>query len=261
MNKLYVVSTPIGNIKDITERAKETLQNVNVVLAEDTRNTEKLFSLIGIKNKIISLHKWNENEKTETVLKYLEEGEVALVSDAGTPTISDPGQFLISSLMEKGVEIVSVPGASALIAALSISGIKYKSFSFIGFLPKKENQLIELIEENNSDVLIGYESPNRIKKTLETLEKNNNSLNVTIAREITKKFEEVLKGKPSELKGKDYKGEIVIMIETPKQEDDKLKEKVSLMKEMKLSNKDIITYLTKYDGYKKNDIYEELKDE
>ena len=260
MHKLYVVSTPIGNLGDITIRGKETLEQVGIVLAEDSRVTEKLFSLIGIKNKILSLHKWNEKERVETVLKLLKEHDVALVSDAGTPTISDPGQFLIEELINHDVEIVSVPGPSAIISAMSISGLKYKSFEFIQFIPKKEKQLIEKIEKTNADILVGYESPNRIYKTLEIIKEYNNELNLVIAREITKKFETVLRGKPSELLEENIKGEIVLMIEISKETNiDDLKERVNSLLEDGKTSKEIIEEL-KNEGFKKNEIYKEIKD-
>ena len=260
MHKLYVVSTPIGNRGDITYRGKEILESVGIVLAEDSRVTEKLFSLIEVKNKIMSLHKWNEKERVETVLKMLIDHDVALVSDAGTPTISDPGQFLIEELVKHDVEIVSVPGPSALIAALSISGLKYKSFEFIQFLPKKEKQLLDKIENTNADILVGYESPNRIYKTLEILKDYNDELNIVIAREITKKFETVLRGKPSELLEENIKGEIVLMIEVSKETNlVDLKEKVNELLEEGLTSKEIIEQL-KEEGFKKNEIYKEIKD-
>ena len=260
MHKLFIVSTPIGNLGDISKRAIEVLGNVDYVLAEDTRVTSNLFKLLNIENKLLSLHKWNENEKTNKVIELLKEGDIALVSDAGTPTISDPGQFLISSLIEEGIEVVSVPGASALISALSISGLKYQSFSFVGFLPKKENAVVEMVENNSSDVLVGYESPNRIKKTLEILNKHYPTNRIVISREITKKFEETVAGTAQDLLQKEYKGELVIMISTPVIENKDLKNKIKNLMKINVNKKDIIKYLTE-EGFKKNDVYEELKND
>lgn len=261
MNKFYVVSTPIGNINDISKRAIETLTNVSCIFAEDTKHTSLFLSRIGIKNKLISLHKFNEASRVNEVIKYLEKGNVALVSDAGTPTISDPGQLLISKLVEMNININVIPGPTAITSALSVSGILFENFTFIGFIPKKENQIKEIFKmHKNSEVIGAYESPNRINKTIEILETINPDMKITVARELTKVFEEVVTGTPGEIKGKEFRGEIVILIsEFITKEKNKIENKIELLINEGMTNKSIVSYLTNTEDVKKNYIYEKLK--
>lgn len=261
---LYVVPTPIGNLKDITYRGKEILQQAVVILCEDTKVTGKLKQEYNSEAKLISLHKFNEASRVKEVISLLEdeqEGLIALVSDAGTPTISDPGQLLIKELKEAGYDICPVPGANAITTALSGSGLEFSSFSFVGFLDKTEKKIIDLLEKHiNNDVIVAYESPNRIKQTLAILADNYGDIEVVIARELTKMYEEIVKGTISELMVKEYKGEIVLLIPT-----------IGLRKELDLSSyidplliqgmtdKSIVNYLSETTTLKKNDIYEYLK--
>lgn len=261
MNKLYVVSTPIGNMGDISKRAIETLTNVSCIFAEDTLHTQPFLSKLGIKNKIISLHKFNEASRINEVIKILENGDVALVSDAGTPTISDPGQLLISELIKRNVVVNVIPGPTAITSALSGSGLIFDNFTFIGFMPKKPNQINDVLEKHsNSEIIGSYESPKRINRTIEILEEINPKMKITVARELTKMYEEIVTGIPSELKNKEFRGEIVILIsEFKKEKQDEIQRKIELLLQEGLTNKTIVSYLSKSEDVRKNDIYERLK--
>lgn len=200
---LYVVATPIGNLADITERARQTLASVSLILAEDTRNTYGLLDKLNIQNKCISLHEHNERERIQQVSDRLRAGEsIALVSDAGTPLISDPGYPLVSALREQGLKIESVPGACALVAALSVAGLPTDSFIFEGFLPAKTkgktDRLVSVAEESRT--LVYYESPHRILATLECMaDVFGADRQIVVCREITKTFETTLSGTISKI--------------------------------------------------------------
>ncbi len=217
MSKFYVIATPIGNMGDITLRAIETLKEVDLVLCEDTRETKKIFQKYNINTPTMSYHSQSKLNKVDKIFELLEEGKnLALVSDAGTPTISDPGAMLISKIKEKfsqktvfgeeprrpssGVEVIPIPGASAVIAALSASGLPTHEFTFLGFLPHKKGRetLFKEIAESKR-TMVFYESPHRILKTLESLNKFCPNKKVCIAREITKIYEEFKTGTPQEL--------------------------------------------------------------
>ena len=216
--KLYIVSTPIGNLKDITLRAIETLKEVDFILCEDTRTSGNLLNHLEIKKELISLNAFNEKNKIEFVVnRILSNQTAALISDAGTPLISDPGVRLVSACIDKEVEIIPIPGASALIAALSMSGLPTDAFVFEGFLPQKkgrQTKLKELAIEPRTIVL--YESMYRIEKLLNELSEFLPERFVVVCREITKKFEETWRGFPKELSEsfseKISKGEFVVVI-------------------------------------------------
>ena len=224
MATLYIVATPIGNLKDISERALSVLKGVDLILCEDTRVTKKLLSKYDIHTQTRSYHAHSSDSKTEEILSSLKGGkDIALVSDAGTPTISDPGSRLVSYVRDElpVVKIVSIPGPSALVAALSISGLPASEFLFLGFLPHKKGRekLFTEIAQNKRTVVF-YESPHRISKTLSSLSKAlSPDRKVVIAREITKMYEEVVSGSAKEilsyiLENKEKeKGEFVVMIE------------------------------------------------
>ena len=216
--KLYVVATPIGNLGDITFRAIETLKSVNIIICEDTRVTKILLDHYQINKPLLVVNAHNESKSIEKILTKLISGEsCALVSDAGTPCISDPGVRLINKVLSENIEVVGIPGASAGILALSISGLPTDSFVFEGFLPQKkgrQKKLKQLAEEERTIVL--YESTYRIKKLLEELEISMPDRLIVVARELTKKFEEIWRGTASQLL-RDFekritKGEFVILL-------------------------------------------------
>ena len=204
MAKFYVVATPIGNLGDITYRAIETLKEVDLILCEDTRMTKRLLDKYSISKPTMSYHAQSKLSKTDKIFELLQEGEnLALVSDAGTPGISDPGAMLVSQIkMNFGdsVEVIPVPGASAVIAALSASGLPTHEFTFLGFLPHKKGRETLFKEIAGSKRTIAfYESPHRILKTLESLVKFCPEKKVCIARELTKIYEEIKTGTPIEV--------------------------------------------------------------
>lgn len=216
--KLFIVSTPIGNFKDISLRALDTFNEVDFIICEDTRITGNLLKHYGISKELVSLNAFNESQKIYHIIDKLRSGKsAALVSDAGTPTISDPGNKLISESIKNGIEIIAIPGVSALIAALSVSGLPTDSFVFEGFLPQKkgrQKKLKQLSEEERTIVL--YESVYRIEKLLDELIEYMPERYTVICRELTKKFEEYWRGYPAEIKlflsDKIIKGEFVVVI-------------------------------------------------
>jgi 16S rRNA (cytidine1402-2'-O)-methyltransferase len=225
MAKLYIVATPIGNLEDITLRALRILKEVDLILAEDTRITKRLLDKYDIETPILSYHSHSGLLKAKKILEFLEEGkDLALVSDAGTPTISDPGAVLISEARKKlgdKVEIFSVPGPSALTAALSVSGLPSSDFIFLGFLPHKKGRETLFKEiAGFKRTAVFYESPHRILKTLASLDKLlGDNKRIVISRELTKIYEETISGTAKELikyfadNPKKVKGEFVVMVE------------------------------------------------
>jgi 16S rRNA (cytidine1402-2'-O)-methyltransferase len=220
MSTLYVVATPIGNLEDLTFRALRILKEADFILCEDTRTTKKLLEHYGIKTPTISYHQHSKLQKIEYIIQLLEGGKnLALVSDAGTPGISDPGNKLISLIVEnlKNVKIIPIPGASAGITAASISGFPMDKFIFMGFPPAKKKRK-KFFEEilNSKYPVIFYESPYRIIKTLNELGIMNKELRIVVAREMTKKFETVYRGKIEkvigEIKKDMIKGEFVVIV-------------------------------------------------
>ncbi len=216
--KLYIVSTPIGNLKDITLRALETLEDVDFILCEDTRITSRLLNHYNISKKLISFNVVSEKKKIPNVIERIKSGDdCALVSDAGTPAISDPGIRLISEAIKEQIDVVPIPGTSAVITALTISGLPTDSFIFEGFLPQKkgrQKKLKELAEEKRTIIL--YESTYRIKKLVDELTEYMPKRYIVVCRELTKKFEETWRGYPTEIKEvideKISKGEFVIVV-------------------------------------------------
>lgn len=216
--KLYIVSTPIGNLKDISFRAVEILNEVEYILCEDTRVTSVLLKHYNVIKHLISFNAVSETGKIPTIVERLQNGQsYALVSDSGTPGISDPGVRLISAVMKQGIEVIPVPGATALISALTISGLPTDSFVFEGFLPQKkgrQKKLKELSDEKRTIVL--YESSHRIVKLINEMVEYIPERFIVVCRELTKKFEETWRGYPGELKenldSKIIKGEFVVVI-------------------------------------------------
>lgn len=194
---LYLVATPIGNLDDMTFRAVNTLKEVDLIAAEDTRNTRKLLTHFDIKTKCVSHHEHNKEASAPELIRILLEGKnIALVSDAGLPAISDPGQELVQLAISEHINVIPVPGANAALSALIISGLSTNSFTFIGFLPREKKNAVEQLSKykNAVDSLIFYESPHRVKKTLDVLLETLGNRKIVLARELTKKHEEVMRG-------------------------------------------------------------------
>ncbi len=193
MGNLYVVATPIGNLSDMTERAVETLKKADYILCEDTRNSIKLLNHFNIKNRLVAYHKFNEQEKTESIIKDLKEGKnIALISDAGTPCINDPGEVIVRNARENKIPVLGIGGISAMVTALSISGLDTTSFTYYGFFPrekKEQDQVIEEITNSKVKTFIFYESPKRIIKTVELLAKKIPNQKISISKELTKLHE------------------------------------------------------------------------
>lgn len=217
---LYLVPTPIGNLEDFTLRALRILSKVDWIAAEDTRHTGLLLHRLGIKKKLISTHQHNEASRIEMLHDLLKKGSVgALVSDAGTPGISDPGQRVVRELAAKDVQIVALPGACALTTALSVSGFSNHEFFFSGFLPIKSGQRIKKMRQlaEIKSNLIFYESPHKMQRFMKEMKEVFPEKNVVIGREITKKFEEIIRGLGKDLADsfadKKWKGELVVVVE------------------------------------------------
>ena len=264
---LYIVSTPIGNLEDITLRALKVLKEVDVIAAEDTRHSSKLLTHYGISKPLISY--WGEKEKVKSteILERLIYGQsVALISDAGTPGISDPGAVLIKRALEEGLSVVSVPGASALIAALSVSGLSTKEFTFIGFLPAKKTLRQKVLKEMSLEprTLVFYEAPHRILETLSDMMEIFGERKAAVVKEISKIHEEVLRGNLSEVLGgleeSTIAGEYVIVIEERAEEkrrttDDALSEVSALMKKG-LGRKEAVKKIAEAYGLSKRELYD-----
>ena len=218
---LYVVATPIGNMADITFRAIQTLKDVALIAAEDTRHTRRLLTHYAIRNSMISLHEHNENQRTGTLVQRLRGGEsIALVSDAGTPTLSDPGYRLIKEAIASGIRIVPIPGASAVLASLCASGLPTDAYVFMGFLPRKEGKRQKILQSLTAEkkTIIFYESPKRIKVLISDLINTLGDRRGVLSREMTKRHEEFIRGDLSQLLDvladrPEIKGECTLVVE------------------------------------------------
>ncbi len=217
---LYLCATPIGNLKDMTPRVIETLQAVDIIAAEDTRNSLKLLNHIAIKTSMTSYHEYNKIEKADYLVEQLIQGKnIALITDAGTPAVSDPGEILVQKCMEAGIAVTSLPGASACITALTLSGLGTRRFCFEGFLPSDKKEKAEILEELREETrtIILYEAPHRLVKTLREIYDTVGERKITLCRELTKKFETIL---PTTLEGalayyeeEEPRGEYVLVLE------------------------------------------------
>lgn len=265
---LYIVATPIGNLEDITMRAIRILKEVALIAAEDTRQTLKLLNHYEISKPLISYHRHNEEIKSDILLEKLENGEdIALVSDAGTPGICDPGEEIIKKAIGKGITIIPIPGACAMINALIASGIDTKEFTFLGFLPtNKKNREEKLNQiEKSSRTIILYEAPHKMKNTLIDLQKILKNRKVVLARELTKIHEEFIREDIGEILKKidNLKGEMILIIEGNKSEEKiendlnklSLEEHFNFYKNMGLEKKEIIKKIAKDRNVNKNEIY------
>ena len=215
MGTLFIVPTPIGNLHDISERALEILRKADLIACEDTRHTIKLLNHFGIQKPLTSYHDFNETKKTEGLLEKLSGGDVALVSDAGTPSISDPGYRVVRACRERGIPVVALPGPSAAVTALSASGLPSDEFMFVGFLPSAKGARVKKLESlmNVSSTLVFYEAPHRIEETIEDMQQIFGDREVCAARELTKIHEEYLFGRISAIRPKlKPLGEFVIVV-------------------------------------------------
>jgi len=264
---LYIVSTPIGNLEDITLRALKVLKEVDVIAAEDTRHSSKILTHYGISKPLISY--WGEKEKVKSteILERLHSGRsVALVSDAGTPGISDPGAVLIKRAIEEGLSVVSIPGASALIAALSISGLSTEEFTFMGFLPARKSQRQKILKELSLEprTLVFYEAPHRILETMSDMKEIFGGRKAAVVKEISKIYEEILRGSISEILNKlersTIAGEYVIVVERRAEETrlttgDAISEVSALMKKG-LGRKEAVKKVAETYGLSKKELYD-----
>ena len=263
---LYIVPTPIGNLEDITIRALNILKEVDVIFAEDTRTTKQLLNHFDINNKLISSHLYNENQNEEKEIDYLKQGKnIAIVSDRGTPVISDPGFILVKNAIENGYNVVCLPGPTAVIPALVMSGLSGGPFTFYGFLNSKESKRKKELEKLKSQPypIAFYESPHRLNKTLNNIYEIFGNRNIAIVREISKKYEEVIRGTVENILKtvENLKGEIVIVVEgnqeTQTFDNLSIKAHVNLYIEDGLTPNEAIKKVAKERNVPKSEIYNE----
>lgn len=256
MGKLYLVPTPIGNLKDITLRALEALKEADFIAAEDTRVTLKLLNHFGIKKSLISYHQHNEQGKSEDIIGILKEGKtIALVTDAGTPGISDPGSVIVKKCIEENIAFEVLPGATAITTALVYSGLDTTKFIFRGFLPRENKERKPIVEQliDRTETIIFYESPHRLLSTLDFLLESFGDRNIALCRELTKLHEEIIRLKLSEAiehyKENSPRGEYVLVLEG------KTKEEIELEEQAKWINMSIEEHIKSYidEGIKKKD--------
>ncbi len=273
---LYLCATPIGNLGDMTPRVRETLEQVDLIAAEDTRNSIKLLNHFEIKTPMTSYHEYNKVDKAKTLIAKMKQGEdIALITDAGTPAISDPGEVLVAMCQEEGIRVTSLPGAAACITALTLSGLSTRRFCFEGFLPseKKEKKMVLEDLQNESRTIIIYEAPHHLKGTLDDLYASLGDRRITLCRELTKKFEEVF---PTTLakaieyyKKDDPRGEYVLVIEgkslydiKKEQQEDwqsiSVEEHMKIYEDRGMDNKSAMKQVAKDRGISKRDVYNYL---
>jgi 16S rRNA (cytidine1402-2'-O)-methyltransferase len=263
---LYVVSTPIGNLEDITYRAVRILKEANWIACEDTRTTKRLLDHYGIETRTLSYHEHNEANRTEDLIARLQGGEKgALVSDAGTPLLSDPGYRVVHAAVGAGIRIEAIPGPSALLAALVVSGLPTDRFHFAGFLPAKQGQRSRLLESlaDESATLVFYEAPHRILEALDDITAAFGDRRIVVARELTKLHEEVLRGTASEIRtalaARDMiRGEFVLMVakaSEPAHDDTPPEEAVALLVGAGLDRMDAMKTVARERGLSKREIY------
>lgn len=272
LGKLYLVATPIGNLEDITFRAINVLKEVDLIAAEDTRHTLKLLNHYEISKPLISYHRHNEDVKSDVLISKLLDGQnVAIVTDAGTPGISDPGEEIVKEAIENNIEVVPIPGACALINALIASGLNTKEFAFYGFLPlnkKNRNSVFDRIKKEDKTVIL-YEAPHKLIKTLEDILEIVGDVSCVLAKELTKIHEEFIRNNISDiikkLNEKDsIKGEYIILLDLTNNtnndvEDDviekSIEEQYEFYKNQGMLKKDIIKQIAKNKNVHKNEIY------
>jgi len=268
---LYVVATPIGNLEDMTLRAIRILKEVSLIAAEDTRRTKTLLNAYEIKTPLISLYDQTERSRSRLLISRLEEGrDVAYVSDAGTPGISDPGYILVNRAYDAGVRVVPVPGASAVIAALSIAGLPMDRFVFVGFPPARSSRRRPLLEslKNETGTLVFYESPRRLPDLLRDVGDVFGNREMVLTRELTKMFEDVRRGPIRDilasLEGREVKGEVTLIVAgkdktaPPSSPEDIAPDVLELQKEPGISIKDMVGRITDRTGLPRRQVYREV---
>lgn len=275
--KLYVVATPIGNLEDITLRAINVLKEADFIIAEDTRHTLKLLNHLEISKPLISYYKQNEHSKSDMILERIEQGEsVALVSDAGTPGISDPGEVIIKEAIKRDIEVIPIPGACAFVNALVASGLSSSHFYFEGFLPvnkKEKYDRLEQIKYINSTIIF-YEAPHKLVKTLEDIKEILGDRKVVLARELTKIHEEFIRGTITDVLAKlpeNIKGEFVVLVEGSELSQKEmethelnlltLEDHYKVYEKVGLDKKEIIKKIAKDRGVTKNEVYKHFINE
>jgi 16S rRNA (cytidine1402-2'-O)-methyltransferase len=264
--RLYIVSTPIGNLEDITYRAIRILREVDLIACEDTRTTRRLLDHYDISTRTVSYHEHNEQERAEELLSHLESGQsIAVVSDAGTPLLSDPGYRIVRAAVEAGITVEAIPGPSALLTALVASGLPTDQFHFAGFFPPKQSQRIRILESlrDEAATLIFYEAPHRIVETLADIEAVLRDRAIVVARELTKIHEEVLRGAAASIRdtlsGRDsIRGEFVILIAKatkPAHDETPVEEAIESLVLAGISRMDALKTVARERGLSKRDIY------
>ena len=266
MSILYVVATPIGNLSDISHRAAEILSTVTTVAAEDTRVSRKLFNHIGVSPRLESLHEHTSPDRIQYLVEKLENGNMAVISDAGTPGISDPGSALVAAAVEAGHDVIPIPGPSAIVAALSITGWSFDRFLFLGFLPRKNNDQLATLNSAAQELgpVVSYESPHRIQATLENINQVFQDRQLVICRELTKFYEETFRGTAAEAIAHfntQPKGEFVVVIQgvgkaaNIELSDDEILEVLSNLKENGLSGRTLVESAVNITRATKNRVY------
>lgn len=262
--QVFITATPIGNKGDFSQRAIETLNAVDLIACEDCRTSAKLLDSFNIKTKLISYHKFNEKQRCGEILKIIEDGKkIALISDAGTPCISDPGRVLVQELFKHDIKITSIPGASAVITFLSMIPRDTEEFAFGGFLPKTQNAQEKIFNKYQNIDTVFYESPNRLLETLDNIKTvRGDEAKVAVGRELTKIFEEVKFGNVTKIidyfKNNTLKGEIVFMLyakDSSENSDTEMIEHIKKLKKLNFSDKDISLILSNLYEYNKNKVY------
>ena len=265
VSNIYFVPTPIGNMKDITLRALEVLENSDIIYCEDTRNSQNLLKFHNINTKLISYHKFNESERVEEIISNIENGKtVSVISDAGMPIINDPGFVILQEVIKKGISYEILPGACALINGICGSGFDTTNFVYMGFVPKTESEREKFFKNFKDMNVTGifYESPHRLLKTLKSLYAQFGNINVCVCRELTKLFEEYKRGCIDEIisyyEEKGVKGEIVLVIEkiVDEKETFDVANEIFKLKKEGYSNKDIVKTLKDNFNISKNEAYE-----
>ena len=271
--KIYLIATPIGNLEDITYRAVKILNEVDIIAAEDTRHSLKLLNHLKISKPMISYHRHNEDTKTEVLLNLLKEGKnIGLITDAGTPGISDPGEEIVKEAIKNNIEVIPIPGACALINALITSGLNTKEFSFYGFLPldkKLRKEKMDDIKKQNKTIIF-YEAPHSLEKTLKELKEIFGNINIVVAKELTKIHETFYRGTIEEVLEKmgEIKGEFIVMFEVHSKTEKELEieelskktieEQYTYYEKQGLSKKDIIKTIAKNNNVPKDVIYKQF---